>query len=74
MADLTVPPRVWTELPGCAGTVLNETDQVGTVSVGADGEIRFSGPMRWRPAPRARRSVFDTSDLEAYWMSRNEQE
>lgn len=33
-------------------------------------ELYNAGPTGVRP--HARRSVFDTSDLEAYWMSRNE--
>lgn len=47
---VSVPPQVWTELPGGAGTVLNEADATVTVTVGEDGEVTFAGPVRWRPA------------------------
>lgn len=47
---VAVPPQVWTELPGGAGTVLNEGDATVTVTVGEDGAIQFGGPMRWLPA------------------------
>lgn len=73
----TVPPRIWTELPGGAGYVFSEGDAATTVTVGKS-EIAFGAPMRWRPADHPlqppRRSVFDTGDVEAYWQSRNNPE
>lgn len=45
----TVPPRIWTELPGGAGYVFSNGDTATTVTVRKGGEIEFGAPMRWRP-------------------------
>jgi hypothetical protein len=46
----TIPPHVWTELPGGAGYVFSEAGASVTVTVREGGEIVFGAPMRWRPA------------------------
>lgn len=49
-ATCTVPPGIWTELPGSAGYVFSEGNVATTVTVWKGGEIEFGAAMRWRPA------------------------